>query len=178
MCGEKRKACPKEQHGLGSPPLVRGKGQTYLLLCRWTGITPACAGKSAGVGVSSVRGEDHPRLRGEKCPSPRFSTSAGGSPPLARGKAVLLPGKQHFWGITPACAGKRSGVMLSDKQIEDHPRLRGEKLYHLVNSRGGAGSPPLARGKDIVHERRQFKRGITPACAGKSPPTGGILCRW
>ena len=44
----------------------------------------------------------------------------------------------------------------------------GEKPKSTKLSPTGLGSPPRVRGKDAQHLKKLFKRGITPACAGKS----------
>ena len=49
----------------GSPPHARGR-QGYLGSATvWTGITPACAGKTRPHSTSSLISWDHPRMRGE-----------------------------------------------------------------------------------------------------------------
>ena len=70
--------------------------------------------------------------------------------------------------ITPAYAGKRSVVSMSDQSRRDHPRVCGEKqivqlLIVLVQ-----GSPPRMRGKDSPRDQPAPLAGITPAYAGKS----------
>ena len=50
-------------------------------------------------------------------------------------------------GITPACAGKSPKRRYSLLGGQDHPRLRGEKLWGKGLWRELSGSPPLARGK-------------------------------
>ena len=95
--------------------------------------------------------------------------SLPGSPPLTRGKerqSLALPLEK---GITPAYAGKRSIWRRSAAVRQDHPRLRGEKLRSSVGSSPSSGSPPLTRGKAILHINRVVNIGITPAYAGKSP---------
>ena len=50
----------------------------------------------------------------------------------------------------------------------DHPRVREEKSPREILTLAVSGSPPRVRGKaDAVLERVR-RRGITPACAGKS----------
>ena len=109
-----------------------------------------------------------PRLRGEKLFIPVSIRPSIGSPPLARGKVLLLSCDSVRNGITPACAGKRGfggGCCFS---FRDHPRLRGEKLGQWCSKRDYWGSPPLARGKDNAFKANAGTEGITPACAGKS----------
>ena len=54
-------------------------------------------------------------------------------------------------------------------QNRDHPRVCGEKLTALVTDKFYKGSPPRVRGKERFGQFREGGRGITPACAGKSP---------
>ena len=70
-----------------------------------------------------------------------------GSPPLARGKVIVRVVPTPNGRITPACAGKRKGSLVFLREVEDHPRLRGEKSSIFVNIAFIIGSPPLARGK-------------------------------
>ena len=107
-------------------------------------------------------------FRGEKmCGSCQMSQTSG-SPPLARGKVVLEHDYRVKQGITPACAGKRIPFMECARQIQDHPRLRGEKKWDKMVVLKAMGSPPLARGKELVNSHHPNFKGITPACAGKS----------
>ena len=46
--------------------------------------------------------------------------------------------------------------------------MRGEKLGIDWYAKGGVGSPPHARGKDVPAASDSSTSGITPACAGKS----------
>ena len=54
-----------------------------------------------------------------------------GSPPRMRGKAFLSSISYIFFGITPACAGKRCFVRFVLLVLEDHPRMCGEKLRQM-----------------------------------------------
>ena len=86
MRGEKEEQKPKEGVRAGSPPHARGKGRTTRIREGRSGITPACAGKSALMSGGASTAGDHPRMRGEK----------GGDEKNAPCSI----------GITPACAGK------------------------------------------------------------------------
>ena len=66
LCGEKKFLTIFTTVIAGSPPPMRGKVGMYPLQNRWTGITPAYAGKSGNVGESGFYRRDHPRLCGEK----------------------------------------------------------------------------------------------------------------
>ena len=66
LCGEKIFLCFVIMALIGSPPPMRGKDQAFQPLYMQHRITPAYAGKSAGVRCSDADWQDHPRLCGEK----------------------------------------------------------------------------------------------------------------
>ena len=90
-----------------------------------------------------------------------------GSPPRTRGKAERRSKRPQNPGITPAYAGKRDLVISESGDIEDHPRVCGEKRRVRSWRALLLGSPPRVRGKGVVHVFVPEKLGITPACAGK-----------
>ena len=92
-----------------------------------------------------------------------------GSPPRVRGKVKTMHRTVTGVGITPACAGKRTDELFCVRVVRDHPRVCGEKLWHPRRRKTASGSPPRVRGKGRCGRVRQPERGITPACAGKSP---------
>ena len=113
----------------GSPPRARGKVCRVPPQGRWSGITPACAGKSAAPARPSIGRWDHPRVRGEKRTSTPQKMCFAGSPPRARGKAWTISSPGRCWGITPACAGKSTTGLFASANRRDHPRVRGEKNH-------------------------------------------------
>ena len=92
-----------------------------------------------------------------------------GSPPRMRGKAERRSKRPQNPGITPAYAGKRDLVISESGDIEDHPRVCGEKRRVRSWRALLLGSPPRMRGKDGVSGACHSPPGITPAYAGKSP---------
>ena len=66
VCGEKSISADSFSPGTGSPPRMRGKACSALLISRHTGITPAYAGKSRGQSRNCTNTKDHPRVCGEK----------------------------------------------------------------------------------------------------------------
>ena len=52
--------------------------------------------------------------------------------------------------------------------FQDHPRMCGENPHIVVKMFGTSGSPPHVRGKRWQGTRNTCRRGITPACAGKT----------
>ena len=97
-----------------------------------------------------------------------------GSPPRMRGKAERRSKRPQNPGITPAYAGKRDLVISESGDIEDHPRVCGEKRRVRSWRALLLGSPPRMRGKDGVNDSAQAVTGITPACAGKRRSIGRL----
>ena len=73
-------------------------------------ITPAHAGKRKNLTKIVLVLRDHPRTCGEKGFALTISSVTIGSPPHMRGKGMYEILKQYEYRITPAHAGKRSGV--------------------------------------------------------------------
>ena len=147
---------------------MRGKVEAAILAMERNGITPACAGKSNQITPVSRRGEDHPRVCGEKRQIWYKMLCCGGSPPRVRGKGALSGGRAHLPWITPACAGKRHTWFVLTTLSEDHPRVCGEKEETLKELQEADGSPPRVRGKAPAPSLMAGAHRITPACAGKS----------
>ena len=130
---------------------MRGKGITTRLLFPVLRITPAYAGKSFLRSSSQSR--------------------SGGSPPRMRGKGVGVVNAALRVRITPAYAGKRPRLPASCLKPSDHPRVCGEKSAGQAWVRPARGSPPRMRGKGGRYPINMSQVGITPAYAGKRPPT-------
>ena len=84
-----------------------------------------------------------------------------------RGKDANNDGFEYFNGITPAYAGKSLHVVGLFVNVQDHPRLCGEKETDIQARNKKAGSPPPMRGKAklVVFPINVLR--ITPAYAGK-----------
>ena len=91
-------------------------------------ITPAYAGKRAGLVGSSETQKDHPRMCGEKHVFHGERDKQPGSPPRMRGKGVSLITAHSVPRITPAYAGKRQARRGAGLWSQDHPRVCGEKM--------------------------------------------------
>ena len=86
-CGEKRSSGLAVLKHVGSPPRVRGKVVVVAARGGRVGITPARAGKSCSIPLSSRYCRDHPRACGEKVTYAPPPFQIPGSPPRVRGKA-------------------------------------------------------------------------------------------
>ena len=168
VCGEKFFSRPKLPTGEGSPPRVRGEVELPHDRVKQLRITPACAGRSRRSWGSFSRGEDHPRVCGEKSIHSGAKTHITGSPPRVRGEAYMCISVETRPRITPACAGRRPPGSPGQPRWWDHPRVCGEKMPCRTTARMAAGSPPRVRGEDARHDLNQSYQGITPACAGRS----------
>ena len=171
MRGEKVLSHAPANIVVGSSPLARGKDAPHPRRMHAAGIIPACAGKSIKPASAVWCCKDHPRLRGEKSFQSKQAKFLIGSSPLARGKVEDNPGLSAKTRIIPACAGKSWRERHERTEIEDHPRLRGEKVRMQMCGIRSYGSSPLARGKGLVDYHPVPVRGIIPACAGKSFPS-------
>ena len=153
---------------LGSPPHTRGT--RYLVIQLWSpaGITPAYAGNTASVQLSLSNTQDHPRLRGEHPVFYCTNWDAEGSPPLTRGTLNNTASQFCGYRITPAYAGNTKVYLKLCTVIQDHPRLRGEHLFHCFVPFYYLGSPPLTRGTLMPMAQFPAYAGITPAYAGNT----------
>ena len=166
MCGEQRPMQQRKLRISGSPPRVRGTAKSPSIPSRVSGITPACAGNSAGSDSRSGKWRDHPRVCGEQHPNHHHRKEGEGSPPRVRGTAFLLgflPGR--IW-ITPACAGNSHGDGRKNPGTKDHPRVCGEQAWAALAWRDWWGSPPRVRGTVGESKEKLVQNRITPACAG------------
>ena len=152
MCGEKWPMPDKFPACPGSPPHVRGKVKGANRLSTLFQDHPRMCGEKenrhtalAGIRGSPphVRGKaisqmtewltlwDHPRMCGEKRNVQFSQHRTVGSPPHVRGKVRANRDTVPACGITPACAGKRWGALLSVRGVWDHPRMCGEKTKKI-----------------------------------------------
>ena len=128
MCGEKKKSLPLDTRLRGSPPRVRGEGNSCVTGIIEFGITPACAGRRRTFDKCTYQREDHPRVCGEKGGEQDLGVYRQGSPPRVRGEAGGCAGFRDRHGITPACAGRSYQSFTKSINGWDHPRVCGEKF--------------------------------------------------
>ena len=105
-CGEKASCLCIFALSLGSPPHMRGKVHTLIVLYDNHGITPAHAGKSYIGKIMYAPCKDHPRTCGEKRLMNSTKNQENGSPPHMRGKDRRDSTVRKAFRITPAHAGK------------------------------------------------------------------------
>ena len=108
---------------------MRGKDVRQELQHSGRGIIPACAGKRPKSRKNGPNTWDNPRVCGEKLRVPLKAACAMGLPPRMQGKVVGSEELPGVVGITPACAGKSSLMLLWSGPLRDHPRACGEKFH-------------------------------------------------
>jgi len=91
-----------------------------------SGITPACAGKTAYSKCRSALPRDHPRVCGKDFYELKKHIVMVGSPPRVRERPAEIIGVSQAQGITPACAGKTKNQKDFRSGLEDHPRVCGK----------------------------------------------------
>ena len=131
VCGEKVLNTFIMVCHVGSPPRMRGKGDSPPFFWTDSRITPAYAGKSPQGLRTAVHSRDHPRVCGEKARTLIVQNEPQGSPPRMRGKALTDPCIALCHGITPACAGKSLRPDNNPSTSWDHPRVCGEKTKKI-----------------------------------------------
>ena len=149
---------------------MRGKQRPRRVFRSATGLIPACAGKTRGAERRSGKGPAHPRVCGENDCSKSPAICTAGSSPRVRGKRDETRGKYRATGLIPACAGKTffgEGALRCGRA---HPRVCGENPRFLDATRRVSGSSPRVRGKLHDSNPAPLKRGLIPACAGKTRP--------
>ena len=172
----------------GSPPRVRGKHAQDPRDGVLLRLTPACAGKTASPGPTPPQSSAHPRACGENPHAGDREREGPGSSPRIRGKprrtgvgrphTGLIPahaGKQEDdlhelqgQGLIPAHAGKTSAASLALMSAWAHPGACGENGLRHDHHAQHEGSSPRVRGKLQELDPGRARRGLIPACAGKT----------
>ena len=157
---------------LGSSPLTRGKRTALNADGTHIGLIPAHAGKTALASSSIAPAAAHPRSLGENELARVSGEADEGSSPLTRGKhqsPIVGAGRS---GLIPAHAGKTEHRSQSDETGGAHPRSRGENAIQSAYKHSCSGSSPLTRGKPPPPWAPDVARGLIPAHAGKTTPSG------
>ena len=156
----------------GSSPLARGLRHLVASVPLRHRIIPARAGFTQPAAAPRPPYSDHPRSRGVYKFMSLDDETLYGSSPLARGLRGHCRG--HLFGcrIIPARAGFTPTARTPWRCAWDHPRSRG--VYTSMRRAVACvwGSSPLARGLLGGACAGGSRRGIIPARAGFTPPTG------
>ena len=170
MRGEENPAAMKPRPPMELPPHARRREDTIRYQPGNIGITSACAEKSTSYRVVYIRFRNYLRMRGEE----RFPTATSDPtmelPPHARRRGCAYVETWRALGITSACAEKRWRRRDCWSVKWNYLRMRGEERTRLKVPNPSGELPPHARRRDIALDLRCMLRGITSACAEKSPP--------
>ena len=124
--GEQLRVTNTDEEAEGSPPRARGAGLARVQAELDKGITPACAGSRRAPRRAPRTPADHPRVRGEQPTNSRYAIRCAGSPPRARGAAIVGDVQPAVSRITPACAGSRIDIGSGNSDfVGSPPRARG-----------------------------------------------------
>ena len=111
--------------------------------------------------------KDHPRACGKN--SVFFFTHSVvlGSPPRMREECQLQKTHEKLMRITPAHAGRISGIVSLRFPFRDHPRACGKNYDGVRLTQDNLGSPPRMREESHCTYLPNHSTGITPAHAGR-----------
>jgi len=117
-----------------------------------------------------MRGQPHPRIRGENTFLDKGILLDYASPPHSRGKREILPHERLCKRLTPAHAGKTIAGGVWSTVSAPHPRTRGEKSgLWLTNQRTERPTPALA-GKTSLSFLCSSSCSTHPRTRGEDPP--------
>ena len=98
------------------------------------------------------------------------SAAGSGSSPRVRGKPASPATCTWERGLIPACAGKTGSPSARPGLWAAHPRVCGENITQVSPVMSSKGSSPRVRGKRNRGRVPVGRRGLIPACAGKTGP--------
>ena len=162
-------------HVTGPSPRVRGSRAQDPRAVRAHGSIPACAGKPPGAPCTCTPTRVHPRVCGEAPAGTSTPILTEGPSPRVRGSRRLPRPAGGPAGSIPACAGKPGKSCASASKRRVHPRVCGEAMLSVGETRPCRGPSPRVRGSPGPSSLRRRRRGSIPACAGK-PPAGSPAC--
>ena len=126
VCGENATPKPRSNSVPGSSPRVRGKRYDFSTSPHFSGLIPACAGKTVSTRSVTTPIGAHPRVCGENKVVSGDAWPRTGSSPRVRGKRGHWCLLSHVSGLIPACAGKTESCCLLCHLMVAHPRVCGE----------------------------------------------------
>ena len=154
----------------GSSPRVRGKLSDARNRRCSVRLIPACAGKTVRSAFARSAGGAHPRVCGENGKYAGSPVLKSGSSPRVRGKPIHGVVCTRQAGLIPACAGKTPDARDMRLHLPAHPRVCGENTRAASPPKAVWGSSPRVRGKPTRNVTVRSRKGLIPACAGKTLP--------
>ena len=145
MCGKDRRPAARHTRRGGSPPRVREGPAVPIIFETFSGITPACAGRTETSRLNRRTARDHPRVCGKDFEQLQGEWGVEGSPPRVREGLRQSEIKLNTLGITPACAGRTAVDHRFGNRVRDHPRVCGKDYEAVSDEKMKQGSPPRVR---------------------------------
>ena len=164
---------PGRQEGL--IPACAGQTCATLDAQASGGLIPACAGQTTGACSPGRRAWAHPRVCGADAMLQMARQTPQGSSPRVRGRQGAPPGRDGRAGLIPACAGQTTLSTRTGSPCRAHPRVCGADATVRGWKALRWGSSPRVRGRQDENGDDFCAAGLIPACAGQTPPAGGVL---
>ena len=174
VCGEHGGAAEYKGSHWGSSPRMRGALLSNRGISADLGIIPAYAGSTGSYTCFASASGDHPRVCGEHLSLRSPVRVMLGSSPRMRGARLGLQVRQAQQGIIPAYAGSTCAARVPYRYRRDHPRVCGEHLAIILDSRSNVGSSPRMRGARNANTFESVAMGIIPAYAGSTHLYSGM----
>ena len=152
VCGERELTWYRDIDVGGSSPRVRGTRD-------W---------RRAGITFPAV----HPRVCGERNVERQLVRAFAGSSPRVRGTQHQLALLDLVLRFIPACAGNATSRPRPCATWPVHPRVCGERSFHLSGIAITTGSSPRVRGTLDTSLEAVCPRRFIPACAGNAHSAG------
>ncbi len=152
----------------GSSPRARGGRRSASTSGMEARLIPACAGRTPSRRRSTSTASAHPRVRGEDHVGQLVHDGEYGSSPRARGGLPDARPRVLGDGLIPACAGRTDLPASASSPTPAHPRVRGEDPRSSASQSMTWGSSPRARGGQPLRREGPRRRGLIPACAGRT----------
>ena len=149
----------------GSPPRVRSRRASLLILLSLLGITSACAEQTGYCHCSGPFIGDHLRVCGADVVKDVLKRLDKGSPPRVRSRRERVPCEDQSGGITSACAEQTPYSRRTPYRRPDHLRVCGADDCYFFFVARGLGSPPRVRSRPEHVPFIVGHLGITSACA-------------
>ncbi len=157
--------------GMGSSPLTRGARFELSSTGPPPGLIPAYAGSTKLRTDESEPPPAHPRLRGEHKRGYLRRWPCSGSSPLTRGARSRLAFLEVVCGLIPAYAGSTHLTSTELRDLQAHPRLRGEHNAVAIPIFAASGSSPLTRGAPSSFSTCLVSSAAHPRLRGEHLPT-------
>ena len=135
--------------------------------CSWE-TPPRMRGRPSRSSSGVVLDWKHPRVCGEDCVMSALLSAETETPPRMRGRHFKAYARGHRSGNTPAYAGKTFGFAGAPELQKKHPRVCGEDSINSGFHRIFRETPPRMRGRRRFVKEKCFRKGNTPAYAGKT----------